>query len=59
MKNYICDVCQQEVDDSNLYRINNGQLSLTGHKECIVKQLAKQGLNESVNQIKKTNFILG
>jgi ribosome-binding protein aMBF1 (putative translation factor) len=58
-KEFICEICGQKVNPNELHRINNSQLNVTGHLECIRKQLEKQGLNESVSQIKKTNFLLG
>lgn len=57
-KNFICEVCGKEVEQSELYRIKN-PITLTGHKQCIQKQLENQGLNESTAQIQKTNFLLG
>jgi hypothetical protein len=58
-KKFICEVCGKEVDSTDLYRINNNVLNITGHLDCIKKRLEKEGLNESVPNIKKTNFLLG
>jgi hypothetical protein len=56
---YRCDVCQQEVEHSELYKIDKGAIKLIGHQNCLLKALSNRGLNESVADIKKTNFLLG
>jgi hypothetical protein len=52
---FTCQICGKPVADSDLMKSEG----LVGHDHCIKAQLAKNGLNESEANIKKTSFLLG
>jgi hypothetical protein len=55
-----CQVCQQPVEETNLYRSKINEKFVVGHYDCLQKKMLEKGLSENMineSTITKTGIL--